>query len=188
VRIKSKWHNKSKAKSVEEIAGALGFITWRIAANAVNKMYTSGFDFTSNKQQLDVIAEFLAFLVQAADRRVHDIMDDEERRRFITALALHVAGTLEDNLREEVAPGDYRADFINLLNERMEAYSEFNFVDGVPSYPSMRYFATGVDAVMGGEENKWVIEQVIEVEAPEAMKNFNRAINDLLEGRKPQID
>lgn len=188
MRIKSKWHNKAKAKSVEEIAGALGFITWRIAANAVNKMYTSGFDFTSNKQQLDVIAEFLAFLVQAADRRVYDIMDEDERRRFITALALHVAATLEDNLREEVGPGDYRADFINLLNERMEVYSEFNFVDGMPSYPAMRYFATGVDSVMGGEENKWVIEQVIEVEAPEAMKNFNRAINDLLEGRKPQID
>ncbi len=188
MRIKSKWHNKDKAKSAEEIAGALGFITWRISANAVNKMYTSGFNFSTNKQQLDVIAEFLAFLVQAADRRVYDIMDDDERQRFVTALAIHVAGTLEDNLREEVGAGDYRSDFINLLNERMEGYAEFNFVEDMPSYPSMRYFATRVDAVMGGEENKWVIEQVIEVEAPEAMKNFNRAIGDLLEGRKPQID
>jgi len=188
VRIKSKWHNKSKAKSVEEIAGALGFITWRISANAVNKMYTTGFNFSTNKQQLDVIAEFLAFLVQAADRHVYDIMDADERQRFITALALHVAGTLEGNLREEVGPGDYRSDFVDLLNGRMEAYSEFSFVDGMPSYPSMRYFAMRVDDVMGGDENKWVIEQVIEVEGPGAMERFNKAIGDLLEGRKPQID
>lgn len=188
VRVRSKWHNKDKSKSIEDIAGALGFVTWRIASSAVNKMYNAGFNYRTNAQQLDVIGEFLAFLIQVADRLAYDRMDDEERQRFITALALHVTHTLADNQTDELGPGDYQGPFLGKLNERLDAYSEFGFVDESPSYPFLRYLGSCVDAVMGGEDNKWVIEHVMEIEAPVAVKTLRKAMTDLLEGRKPELD
>lgn len=179
MRIKSKWH-KNKQKSTEEIAGALGFIIWRIASTTVNKMYNEGFNFSSNRQLLDVIGEFIAFLIQVADREAYERLSEEERQRFIMALASHLITTMVDNLQEELGEGDYKAAFIDTLNQRLEAYSEFNYSDGMPSYPFLRYLGTCVDAVMGGEENKWVIEQVIEVEAPDVLKTFKKGFNDLL--------
>jgi hypothetical protein len=35
MRIKSKWHKKDKTKTPKELAGAVGFFGWRIAAHHV---------------------------------------------------------------------------------------------------------------------------------------------------------
>lgn len=180
MRIKSKWHNKKREKSPEEIAGALGFIIWRIAHNTANKMYSDGFNFSSNRQLLDVIGEYVAFLIQVSGRVVYTRMDEESSQRFIGALAKHLVGTMEDNLTEELGAGDYRGPFIELLNQRMEAYAEFAFGADGPSYPFLRYLGTCVEALMGGEKNKWVIEQVMEVEAPAMLKDLNKGLSDLL--------
>jgi len=180
VRIKSRFHNKSRPKSLEEIAGALGFNLWRMVHSTVNKMYSDGFNFTSNRQLLDTIAEYLAFLLQVVDRQVYDRMDTEQRRRFVTALALHLAGTMEENRIEEEGPGEHRGPFIDLLNERLEAYSEFAWSETGPSYPFLRYLGTRIDACMGVEHNKWVLEQVMEVEAPALLKQLDSALEDLL--------
>lgn len=178
MRIKSKWHKK-KPKTIEEIAGALGFIVWRIASTTANKMYNEGFNFSSNKQLLEVIGEFVAFLVQIADREAYERLDEEERQRFVVALATHLINTMVDNMVEELGEGDYKSAFIDTLNQRLDAYADFNYSADGPSYPFLRYLGTCVDAVMGGEENKWVIEQVIEVEAPELLKTFKKGFKDL---------
>lgn len=188
MRVHSRWYNKDKSASTEEVAGALAFAAWRIAQRVVNKMYNAGFNYRSNVQQLAVIGEFLIFLIQVADRLAYEELEDEERVRFVTELAHQLAGTLADNMADEAGPGDYRASFIERLNERAEAYAEFGFAGGEPSYPFLRYLGTCVDQLMGGQENKWVIEHVMEVEAPAAVKTLRRAFYNLLEGRKTEMD
>lgn len=180
MRIKSKWHKKDKPKSLEELASVLGFITWRAAQERADKMYAAGFNFSSQAQLLAVVGEFGAFLLQLADRLVHSRLDEEQRQRLMGALAQHLVRTMVDNLTEDFGPGDYRAGFVERLNERLEAYAEFGFVDGQPSYQALRYLAQCVDEVMGGGANKWVIEQVVEIEAPEAVKNLKKGLDDLL--------
>ncbi len=188
MRVRSRWYKKDKSASIDEIAGALAFVAWRIGQNAVNKMYNAGFNYRSNVQQLAVIGEILIFLIQVTDRLAYEELEEDDRVRFVTELARRLAGTLADNMSDEAGPGDYRGPFIERLNERAEAYAEFGFTDGEPSYPFLRYLGTCVDQLMGGQENKWVIEQVMEVEAPAAVKTLRRAFHNLLEGKKPEVE
>lgn len=179
-RIRTKFHNKQKPKSVETIAGAMGMNLWKIASGAANKMYSDGFNFKDNAQLLDVIGEFGIFLLQLADRIAYEELSQEERMRFTQALASHLITTMIENQIEELGEGSYQGPFVEKLNQRLDAYSEFSMVDGGPSYPMLRYFGNSVDAVMGGEDNKWVIETVIEVEAPAMIKPLKDGMAKLL--------
>lgn len=180
MRIKTQWHKKDKPKSLEELASVLGFVTWRAAQERADKMYNAGFNFSSQAQLLDVVGEFVVFLLQLADRLCYERLPDEQRRQLMGALAQHLVRTLVDNMTTVSGPGDHRAVVVARLNERMEAYAEFGFADGQPSYQSLRYLGQCVDGVMGGTENKWVIEQVVDIEAPEAIKNLKKGLNDIL--------
>jgi hypothetical protein len=134
-----------------------------------------------------ITGEMLIFLIQVTDRLAYDAMEEEDRQRFITAVALRAAGIVDDNMREMAGPGDYREGFIGKLNERGEAYSEFGFAGGEPSYPFMRYLGKCMEELMGGE-NKWVQDHVMEIEAPAALKTLRRAFKNLLEGRKADVE
>jgi hypothetical protein len=182
-RIRTKFHNKQKSQSVETIAGAMGMNIWKLASGTANKMYSDGFNFKNNAQLLDVIGEFVVFLLQLADRIAYDQLPAEGRGRFTQALAAHLIQTMVDNQIEELGAGDYQGPFVEKLNQRLDNYSEFDAVGGNPSYQMLRYFATSVDAVMGGEDNKWVLETVIEVEAPAMIKPLKEGMEKLL----PQI-
>ena len=180
VRTKGKFHNKSRPKTLEEIAGAVGMTAWKLAQTTTNRMYSDGFNFSSNEQILNVISEFLAFIIQLTDRLSYDKMSDEQRQRFVGALAKHLIRTWIENMQIEVGEGEHQAAIIDTLNQRMEAYAEFGFSDGEPSYHARRYFGSCVDAVMGGENNKWVIEQIVDVESPVVIKTLKKNLDDLL--------
>jgi hypothetical protein len=179
-RIRTTFHNKQKPKSIETIAGVMGMNIWKLAAATANKMYNDGFNFKSNAQLIDVIGEIVIFLLQLADRIAYDQLSAEGRGRFTQALAAHLIQTMVDNQLEELGAGDYREPFVDKLNQRLDGYAEFSVVDGNPSYQMLRYFATSVDAVMGGEDNKWVLETVMEVEAPALIKPLREGMAKLL--------
>lgn len=184
MRIKSRWHDKSRPKSLEQIASAMGFNIWKMASTTANKMYNDGFNFRDNAQLLDVIGEFVVFLLQLADRVAYEQLDEADRQQFISSVARHLVGTMVENRVEELGPGDYQEAFINTLNQRLDGYSEFSLVEGNPSYPMLRYLGDQVEALMGGTQNKWVKEQVMEVEAPELVKTLKRGIEPLLASRE----
>lgn len=187
MRVTTRWFNDKVSRSLEDVAGALAFSLWKIALNTVNKMYNAGFSYRSNVQQLAIAGEFLIFFIQVTDRLAYEAMDDDERQRFVTAVALRLSAILDENMTDEAGPGNYRAAFIEKLNERAEGYSEFGFAGSEPSYPFLRYLGACVNELMGGE-NKWVPEHVVEVEAPAALKTVRRAFKNLLEGRKPDLE
>ncbi|MGM0593370.1 MAG: hypothetical protein ACQETD_02445 [Pseudomonadota bacterium] len=186
-RIRTRWHNKSTLKSAETIAGAMGMNIWKLASGTANKMYSEGFNFKSNAQLLDIIGEFSIFMLQLADRIAFDELDAEQRQRFTQALAGHLINTLVENQVEELQgePEEYRQRFIETLNHHLEGYAEFAVTDGDPSYPMLRYFGTLCDSVMGGSDNKWVIEHVMEVEAPPFIKQLKESMASLLPQMKP---
>ncbi len=183
-RIRTRWHNKSKPKSVETIAGAMGMNVWKMASGTANKMYNEGFNFKSNAQLLDLIGEFVIFLIQLSDRIAYEELDTEQRQRFTQALASHLIGTMVENQIEELGPNDaYQEAFIEKLNHHLDGYSEFSAASGDPSYQMLRYLGTLADQVMGGSDNKWVIEHVMEVEAPVLVKQLKEGMAKLL----PQV-
>lgn len=180
VRIKTRWNNKDKARSIQEIASALGFTLWRIGQTALLNLENEGFQTDTQLQRLEVMQEFMAFLIHMVDRMAYDRMDDEERAEFITALARKVADYVQDNTRDILGNGDHRAPFIERLNKRMDEYSEFAVIDSDPSFQLLRYFGDRMTEVLGERQRQWIGTQVIDIEAPGAMKTLRRAVSSLV--------
>ena len=182
VRIRSHWNDKKKERSLEEVAGALAFIEWRIAGKALLDLENEGFQTDTQLQRLDVLQELCAFLIHITDRMVHDWMNDEERQRFIIELALKIADTYHDNRVDSEGRGqDFRQPFIDVLNTRMADYAEFLFEEGEPGYGFKRYLGEQVTNSMGPKDRKWISDQVMEIEVPDMMKTLKKGLKDLFD-------
>ena len=182
-RLKTKWNQADRKRKPEEIAGVIGFNLWVLAGESCLFLENEGFETESHFQRLDVIAEFVAFGAHVADRMVFDEMTAAEREIFINALGRHLADTMQSN-RQDVQDGEYRSDFINLLNERMNEYSEclYTAEDG-PSF-SMRCIAgTHVQEVMGDKDNKWIPDYIIDSEIPKLLLALKR----VFKGQHPSL-
>ncbi len=180
MRVKSKWNLKERERSLSEIGGAMAFILWRIAQQGTLNLENEGFQTDSNAQRLDVITEFLAFLVHLADRMTAANFTREQRQEFIGSLARHLADTMQENRGDAQGAGEYRGALIERLNERAADYAGFSFVDNEPGFAFRRYFGENVRAVMGEKDNKWITDQVMDIEVPEALKPLGKAVRDLL--------
>jgi len=179
VRVKSKWNEKGRERSMAEIGGAAAFILWRIAQQGLLNLENEGFQTDTRTQRLDVMSEFLAFLVHLADRLKAGELELEERTEFITSLARHLADNMQENRTEAQGKGGYRKALIALLNERAADYAEFSMSDGEPGYAMRRYFGENVRAVMGEKDNQWITDQVMDVEVPEALPPLKKALREL---------
>jgi hypothetical protein len=178
LRMKTRFRTKGP-KTLEQRANVVGYNLWKVAQEMYRRMSKDDFKFGGATQVAELITEALAFLVQVADRLVYGQLSEEERAKFITALGLQLAENMQDNLADLYGPGDYKTPFIRALNERFGDYSEFDFKDGSPSYGFLRFFGERVAAVLGAD-NKWVIEQVMEIEAPEALKAARKLVHEVL--------
>jgi hypothetical protein len=179
VRVKSKWNDKGRERSMAEIGGAAAFILWRIAQQGLLNLENEGFQTDTRSQRLDVMGEFLAFLVHLADRLKAGHLELDERTEFITSLARHLADNMQENRTEAQGKGDYRKALIDLLNERAADYAEFSMSSAEPGYAMRRYFGDNVRAVMGEKDNQWITDQVMDVEVPEALPPLKKALREL---------
>ncbi|MDX2456497.1 MAG: hypothetical protein QNL87_03230 [Gammaproteobacteria bacterium] len=179
MRVKSKWSNKGRERTLDETGGAAAFILWRIAQQGLLNLENEGFQTDTRSQRMDVIAEFLAFLLHLADRKQSEALDANERQEFITSLAQHLANTMQENRVDAEGKGDYRRLLIALINERGANYAECPMPDGEPGYAMKRYLGECVTAVMGEKDNKWITDQVMDVEVVEALKPLNKALREL---------
>ena len=182
-RLKTKWNQADRKRKPEEIAGVIGFNLWVLAGESCLYLENEGFETVSRFQRLDVMAEFIAFGAHVADRMVFDEMTATEREIFINALGQHLANTMQSN-RADVQEGEYRSDFINLLNERMSEYSECSYTheDG-PSFSMRRLAGNYVQQVMGEKDNKWIPDYVIDSEIPKMLLALKR----VFKGQSPSL-
>ena len=181
LRVKNKWQDKNKQRTVEDTAGVVAFNLWKIASANVLNLENEGFQTDSQSQRVDVIEELLAFYISLVDRLAADKeYDEDKRRQLIVALAMNLAKTVKDNRVDFDGEGEHSRAFVELLNERMSEYAGFTYSDGEPGFQLRRRVAEHVQAVMGEKDNKWVPDQVMEIEIPEAMKVFRRVVRGLI--------
>ncbi|MCK5308072.1 MAG: hypothetical protein KAJ73_05620 [Zetaproteobacteria bacterium] len=179
MRVKSKWNKKDRVRTLEEVGGAVAFILWRIAQQGLLNLENEGFQTDTREQRIDVITEFLAFLVHLVDRMKAEALDVNGRQAFISSLAKHLASQVQENRTDAQGKGDYRKPFIDLLNMRAADYAECPMPDGEPGYAFKRYFGESVRAVMGEKDNKWVTDQVMEIEVPETLPPLRKTLREL---------
>ena len=185
IRIKSRWHrserNEAQRKTFADSAGALAFIVWRLSVEHAKEIHREGFDYASDRERVRVISEYCAFAVQLVDRLAHRRIDDEARAVLVVALGRRLADLMQDNLLDVAGPGDYRAPFVEMLNERLDDYARFEFDDEAPGFEALRYFGDRVMRSMGvSQTNRWVMDHVMEISAPDLFEKIARSVDDLL--------
>lgn len=179
--IKTRWRNKKAPRTLEERAGVIGANIWKIALEIYKHLEKDGFRFGSDRQVTGVITELIAFLVQLTDRTVYGRLNETDRATLINAVAGHLAKTMENNQLDLLGPGDYRAPFIQALNERFEDYARFEYSERDPGYACLRYFGSTVSDAMASSDNKWVLEQMMEIEAPEMVRLVKKLVDAVIE-------
>ncbi len=184
IRVKTKWQRKGP-KTLADRASVVGVAIWRVAHETGRHMEKEEFKITSDSQYTALLTEIIAFLLQVADRIIYGQLSDEDRAAFINALGQHLARTMQSNLTEYLGPGEHTGPFIATLNARAQDYAEFDFGDNGPGYAFVRYLGEKISEVMATTDNKWVIEQVMEIEAPEAYKTVRRVVGEVLGVRVP---
>ena len=182
--IKTRWRKKG-ARTLADRAGVIGANVWKISLEIFKHMEKEGFRFGSDRLVTDVLAEFIAFLVQLADRAVYGKLSEADRATLIGEVAGHLAVTMENNQLDLLGPGEYRKPFIALLNARFGEYAGSEYPGGEPGYPCLRFLATRVSDVMASSDIKWVVEQMMDIEAPEMVRLVKKLIEQTVEAGPP---
>lgn len=184
LRIKSHWFKPSAPKSAQQTASALAFIVWRVAQNMLKQMRAAQFDIDVGAPYFAFMREVLVFLIAVVDRMAFDRMSDAERTEFTTALVRRVAEILEDSESDLLGPpaaGDEsrRAQFIELFNVRCDEYAGFGHGPDGPDFGFVRYLGSCVAALMVRKDQTWALDQIMAIEAPEAVTLLQRAMHDV---------
>ena len=182
--IKTRWRKKG-ARTLADRAGVIGANVWKISLEIFKHMEKEGFRFGSDRLVTDVLAEFIAFLVQLTDRAVYGKLREADRATLIAAVVGHLAATMANNQLDLFGPGKYRKPFIDLLNARFEEYAGFECPGGEPGYPCLRFFATKVFDAMASSDNKWVVEQMMDIEAPEMVRVIRKLVDQAVDTTSP---
>lgn len=183
MRVKSNWFQSGRSKTPQEIAGAAASIVWRIALNMLNQMRRADFDIAVGPQYFEFLAEVAIFLVLVGDRIAYRHLNDEDRPVFTSTLANRVGEHLGEN-RAEFLDGDmptHKANFIARLNSRADEYSRYDYEKGGENFSFVRGLGLFLEEVMDERDRKWVVDQVMAVEAPEAIETLEKAMSGLLE-------
>jgi hypothetical protein len=181
---KTRWRKKG-ARTLAERAGVIGANVWKISLEIFKHMEKEGFRFGSDRLVTDVLAEHIAFLVQLVDRAVYGKLSEADRATLIGEVARHLAATMENNQLDLFGPGEYRKPFLDLLNARFEAYAGFEYPGGEPGFPCLRFFAAKVDDAMASSDNKWVVEQIMDIEAPEMVRLIKKLVDQTVNTAPP---
>lgn len=183
MRIKSQWFKSDREKTPQEIAGAMAFTIWRIADNALKNTRKANFEIAIGPQYFSFLTEFLVFLIQVADRIAYRQLTAEDRFNFTSVLANRVSETLAEN--QSRLMGDsiavHKQHFIDKLNQRAGEYADFNYGSDGPEFAFTRYLAFCMREIMDEKDIEWVIDQMMSIEAPEAVEMVEKTIRNLLE-------
>lgn len=179
-RTRDKWKNSSKPKSIEDNAVALGYIIWQLALNGAKNLHIENFRYDSDEQRMSVIEEYSAFLLHASDRLMFDVLDNSQRTEFVSNVALATARHVQRNKEEIIGRDNYRRPFLDMLNARSSEYASCPLVKEGPGYQMRRVIGFHIQNIMGSDQtNKWAIDQVMEIDAPDLFERLEKSLANL---------
>lgn len=194
LRIKSQWFKPGVTRTAADHASAMAFIVFRQANHWLKRMRGAHFEIDAGPAYFAFLNEVLAFLVAVTDRLAHQRLDAEGRAEFTTALVRHLARTLAENERELLGPEPegatrYEDRFIDLVNVLSGHYAEFGADaqaqregrDFEPDFAFLRYLGHRLEPTLPEHDRRWVIDQVMAAEAPDAVATVQRSMKNLFE-------
>lgn len=174
--VKARWHSKSRPRTAEENGSVLAAVGYKGAIQSIQRLLGADFELETDTRRYIILAELLAFQVQMADRLAHDNLDEITRQRLINAMGQNLARLYDENRQEMGAAEEEpeaRGLFIEALNGCLAEYAELGFGDdGRPGYSALRYFASRLCDIVQPEDKRWMVESIIDVEAPRVVENL----------------
>lgn len=194
MRIKNQWFKSDAPKSPAEQASAMAFIVFRVAQQMLKRMRGAHFDIDAGTPYFAFLREVLAFLVALTDRLAFERLGEQARTEFTVALVRHLARTLSENETDLLGPppagaAPYADTFVDLVNELSGHYAEFGAdpsppADAIgfhPGFAFVRYLGTRLEPTLPEKDRRWVLDQVMAIEAPEAIDIVQRSMRNLLD-------
>ncbi|MCX7896748.1 MAG: hypothetical protein N2441_02625 [Rhodocyclaceae bacterium] len=185
VRVHTRFHTAGK-RSPAAIASVIALLAWKLAVDAINRMRRADYDIAPGRPFYDFVCEFLVFLAVVADRLAYRELSDEERAALISALVRRLSEMVGENrylLLDEAGAADaalLTRRFVDLYNRRAADYAEFDYGADGPDFAFKRYFASCIREVLPEKDWLWVLDQIMEIEAPEAIKAVEKSLLALL--------
>lgn len=185
LRVKSHWFKPGTPKTPQQNASALAFIVWRVAQNMLKQMRAAQFEIDIGPPFFAFMREVLVFLIQVVDRMAFERMPEATRIEFTTALVRRVAEILEDSENDLLGlppegKESHRAQFIELFNQLSDDYAHFHYGADGPDFAFTRYLGSRVTELMVQKDKNWALEQIMAVEAPEAVATVQSAMQGVL--------
>lgn len=183
MRIKSRWFKEGRNHTPEELAGSVAFVIWRIADNALKNTRKANFGIAVGPQYFAFLAEFLVFMIQVADRIVFRRLPAGDRADFTGILANRVAETYAENSSRLLggSPDEAKQRFIDQINQRADGYAEFDYGEDGPSFNFTRYLGYCMDQVVDERDSRWIIDQMMSIQAPDAVEMLDKTLRNLLD-------
>jgi hypothetical protein len=191
MRVKSHWFKAQAPHSAEQQAGAMAFIAWRAARHMLQRLRDAGFEIDAGAAYFAFLREASVFLIAVIDRIAFARLDAAQREAFTATLVQRVADTYADNAADLIGPRadgtPHRDAFIDAANELLTHYGEFgadprpdDAAGGfTPDFAFMRYFGARVADTLPPHDQRWVLDPVMAIEAPQAVQTVQRAMRDL---------
>lgn len=181
VRVKKRWNQQARPRTVAQMANAIGASIWKLAANVVLNLENENFETDTQLQRIEIMEEIVCYLVHVADRRVYAQASQTQRAEFIAALVVDLARMLEDSRCDVQGAGEYQAAFIDKINQRSAEYAGFGFSDEDGASFRMRCrLGDLVAAAMGERDRRWIPDYVVGREAPEIEAALQRSLQGLV--------
>jgi hypothetical protein len=182
IRIRTGFHAGGKPRSMAELASVIAMLGWKLAIDSIKRMREAEYDIDLGDAYFDFVVEFMIFLALAADRIAYRDLEPEQRMEFTTALAQRMAAAIEDNrdmLLVDVEPGKCRSHFLELFNTRGGEYADHGYTAQGPDFGFRRCFAACLKEVLPEKDRLWAVDQVMEIESPEAIKALEKTLAGL---------
>ncbi len=181
-RLKARWFKPEQAKNPAQTGSAIAFIAWRIAAHLIKRLREAGFDVEAGTPYFGVVREVLVFLLAGADRIAFARLGAEGRTPFTTALVLRASEILDENEADLLGPlpdgGSYAERFVEQFNVLSGHYAEFGWSEGEgPDFAFVRYLGHRLEPMVPEKDRRWVLDQVMAVEVPEAVSMLQRSMD-----------
>lgn len=162
------------------MANAISATIWKLASNCVLNLENENFETDTQAQRIDVMEEFVSYMVHVCDRWIYDRVDPEQRDEFISALARDLARLLEDSRVDVQGEGEYQAEFIDKLNQRSGDYAGYSFDEEGASFAMRCRLGDRVQLGMGERDSRWIPDYIVGREAPEIEASLKRSLSGLV--------
>lgn len=165
-----------------ELASVVAAMAWKLAVDSIKRMRTAEYEIDIGQTYYDFVCEYMVFLAHSADRIAYRDLSTEQRVEFTTALAVRIAEIVEENHRMLLRPtevGECKRHVLDLFNRRGQDYAECGFDDDGPDFSFRRVFAAGMQELLPEKDRLWAIDQVMDIESPEAIKALQKTLGGL---------